>query len=92
MNNRVSLQCCLRLKPILEHQFQEDIEGIVDPTDEDQAYKNADKQMKKAFRAYKSVLRDSLRRVKTQMTHHVVEHKSVCLVLDSEFGAGWIFK
>jgi len=33
INNRISLQCCLRLKPILEHRYNEDIEKYEDPND-----------------------------------------------------------
>lgn len=33
INNRVSLMCCLRLKPLLEERFTEDIEKYQDPND-----------------------------------------------------------
>lgn len=45
-----------------------------------------------AFRNYKQALKDNIRRVETQLDHHVIEHKSVQLILDSEFWMGWIYK
>jgi len=86
----VSLQCCLRLKPILKERYEQEIEKYEDPNEHHDA--NEEKEAKIAFRNYKQALKDNIRRVETQLDHHVIEQKSVQLILDSEFWMGWIYK
>ena len=68
INNRVSLQCCLRLKPILDERYAEEIEKFVDPNEQpcnDEKQTTEDLERKKAFRMYKQALLDNQRRVET---------------------------